>query len=117
MKRLLLFLLVLVVSVNSCRQPEIGKEQNLLKQPTEITVSAAASLQDAFREIGAIYEQKYKIKVNFNFASSGALQKQIEQGAPADVFASAGQAQMNALAEKNLIESESRKDFIRHYRK
>ncbi len=70
---------------------------------TEITVSAAASLQDAFREIGALYEKQTGVKVNLNFAASGALQQQIEHGAPVDVFASAGQSQMNVLRDKQLL--------------
>jgi molybdate transport system substrate-binding protein len=89
-------------------------QTNSLKKSLEITVSAAASLQNAFREIAKIYEQQTNVKINFNFASSGALQKQIEQGAPADVFASAGRQQMDALADKNLIALETRQDFARN---
>lgn len=74
---------------------------------TTLTVSAAASLQGAFQEIA----QARGLKVNFNFAGSGALQKQIEQGAPADVFASAGTVQMDALQGKSLIDVLSRRDF------
>lgn len=81
---------------------------------TEITVSAAASLQDAFREIGALYERQTGVKINFNFAASGALQQQIEQGAPVDVFASAGQQQLDKLQEKDLIVPETRRDFVKN---
>ena len=49
--------------------------------------------------------------VRFNFGASGALQKQLENGAPADIFASAGVKQMDELAEKGLIDQESRRDF------
>src|SRR5262245_61023975 len=77
----------------------------------EITVSAAASLKDAFREIGNKYEARTGARVNFNFGASGALQKQIESGAPADVFASAGRPQMAALAAKGLIIPETQHDF------
>ena len=54
----------------------------------EITVSAAASLKEAFGEIAAQYQQKYPdAKINLNTAASGVLLQQIAQGAPADVFA------------------------------
>jgi molybdate transport system substrate-binding protein len=79
-----------------------------------ITVSAAASLQAAFREIGQQYEARTNTRINFNFGASGALQKQIEAGAPVDVFASAGQAQMEALASQALILPESQRDFARN---
>jgi len=79
-----------------------------------LTVSAAVSLKDAFTEIGVLYKTKTGKTVNFNFGSSGALQKQIETGAPVDVFASAGEKQMDELAAKNLIEADSRKDFARN---
>ncbi len=80
----------------------------------EITVSAAASLQDAFREIGKQYEARTGARINFNFGASGALQRQIESGAPVDVFASAGRPQMEALAAQNLLAPESRRDFARN---
>jgi molybdate transport system substrate-binding protein len=76
-----------------------------------LTVSAAVSLKDAFTEIGELYKSKTGRSVNFNFSASGVLQKQIEIGAPVDVFASAGEKQMDELAAKNLIDAESRKDF------
>ncbi len=103
---------VLAFSLAACNQA--GKTAAPQAKTTEITVSAAASLQDAFREIGEIYQKQTGVKVNFNFASSGVLQKQIEQGAPADVFASAGQEQMEALAERNLIAKETRQNFVRN---
>lgn len=79
-----------------------------------LTVSAAVSLRDAFNEIGAIYKAKSGGDVAFNFGASGALQKQIETGAPVDIFASAGEKQMDDLAAKNGIENESRRDFARN---
>ena len=79
-----------------------------------LTVSAAVSLKDTFNEIGALYQAKTGRTVNYNFGSSGALQKQIETGAPVDVFASAGARQMDELAAKNLIETETRRDFARN---
>ncbi len=85
-----------------------------LQAPSEITVAAAISLKDVFREIGQIYELRTGTKVNFNSSASGILQKQIEGGAPVDVFASAGEKQMNKLEAKGLIVQESRRDFGRN---
>ena len=81
------------------------------QQKKEITVSAAASLRDAFVELGAVYEKQTGVKPNFNFAASGVLQQQIETGAPVDVFASAGQQQMDAVQKKGLLLDETRQDF------
>ena len=78
-----------------------------------ITVSAAASLQDALDEITPQFIQAYPdIVVDYNFASSGALQRQIEQRAPADMFFSAAAPQMQALSDKNLVLSDSRQDIV-----
>jgi molybdate transport system substrate-binding protein len=80
----------------------------------EILVSAAISLKNAFEEIGSIYEKQSGIRVRFNLGASGLLQKQIETGAPVDVFASAGEKQMDELQAKGLIVSETRRDFARN---
>jgi molybdate transport system substrate-binding protein len=77
----------------------------------EILVSAAISLKNAFKEIGLIYEKQTGIRVRFNLGASGLLQKQIETGAPVDVFASAGEKQMDELQAKGLIVSETRNNF------
>ncbi|GDX40266.1 molybdate ABC transporter substrate-binding protein [Armatimonadota bacterium] len=78
----------------------------------EILVSAAASLSNAFNEIGHAYTKQHpQTVVRFNFASSGALQQQIEQGAPVDVFASASPREMDALQKKGRIEANTRADF------
>ena len=67
----------------------------------EITVFAASSLTDAFKEAGARFQdQNPKTKVSFNFAASSALATQINEGAPADVFASADTAQMKVVTDK-----------------
>jgi len=81
----------------------------------EIIVSAAASLTNAFTEIGREYEKVNPgQKVNFNFASSGALLQQIARGAPVDVFASADQETMDRAAKQNLIVRTSRHDIVRN---
>lgn len=61
-------------------------------QPVELTVSVAASLKDAMEEVKTVYAQENpKVTITYNFGGSGALQQQIEQGAPADMFISAAQ--------------------------
>ena len=78
----------------------------------KITVSAAASLTDAFKELGPKFEaSKPGVSVRFNFAASGVLLQQIAQGAPVDVFASADQETMNRGAEQKLIDAATRRDF------
>ena len=78
-----------------------------------ILVSAAASLQDALEEIKPLFEEANPgIRVNYNFGSSGALQQQIQQGAPADVFFSAGIPQMDALEQDNLLLEGSRQNLL-----
>jgi molybdate transport system substrate-binding protein len=79
----------------------------------ELTVSAAASLTNAFPEIGKSFEQQHPgVKVIYNFAASGPLLQQIAQGAPVDVFASADQKTMDQAQEKGLIVPDSRKNFV-----
>ena len=60
-----------------------------------------------------MYEEKHKgVTLTFSFAGSGALQTQIEEGAPADIFISAAQKQMKALKEKNLMKDDSICDLL-----
>jgi len=98
----------------ACRRAEPSGSGGNSQAAREITVSAAASLKDAFGEIGKQFESRTGSKVNFNFGASGALQKQIESGAPVDVFASAGRPQMDALASQGLIELGTQRDFARN---
>jgi len=69
----------------------------------ELTVAAAADLQFAFTDIGALFEQECGCKVTFIFGSSGNLAAQIESGLPVDLFASADIAYVDGLREKGLI--------------
>ena len=74
------------------------------KPSGELTVFGAASLTDAFTEIGADFETRYKdTTVTFNFNSSSTLETQIEQGAPADVFASADTANTDKLIAAGVV--------------
>lgn len=74
-----------------------------------LTVFAASSLTDAFKALGAAYEQAHPgAKVEFNFAGSQELRAQLEQGARADVFAAADVATMDALQKSNFIQNAPR---------
>lgn len=77
----------------------------------QILVAAAASLKEAFDQIGSMYKQKTGVKVTFTFGASGELEKQIEAGAPVDVFASAGEKEMQMLQAKNLVEPQTAANF------
>lgn len=82
-------------------------------QPVTLTVFAAASLTDAFTEIGAAFETKNpNVEVVFNFDGSQTLRTQLEQGAAADVFASANQKEMNNAVAAGLIDSEAPQTFL-----
>ena len=77
-----------------------------------LTVSAAASLTNAFQAIGQAFEKAHPgAKLTFNFAASGPLLAQIQQGAPVDVFASADQETMNRAATAKLLADGTRADF------
>jgi molybdate transport system substrate-binding protein len=78
----------------------------------EIVVSAAASLTDAVREIAKAYESKTRHKVTLNFGSSAALARQIEEGAPADIFFSADLKTMGDLEKKGRLEPGSRRNLL-----
>ncbi|MFD2331270.1 molybdate ABC transporter substrate-binding protein [Cohnella sp. GCM10020058] len=76
-------------------------------EAVELTVSAAASLTDALGELKALYETAHpEVTLSFNFGASGALQQQIEQGAPADLFLSASSKNMQALVDKGLVQEQ-----------
>jgi molybdate transport system substrate-binding protein len=78
----------------------------------ELTVHAAASLSDAMKEIGAAYEKESGDKVQFNFGASSMLARQIEEGAPADLFFSADEAKMDGLEKKGLLLKETRRSLL-----
>ena len=77
-------------------------------QAAELQVYAAASLTDALTEIGKNYEEVSGDKVFFNFAASNLLARQIQEGAPADLFISADEEKMDGLEKKKWIVPETR---------
>jgi molybdate transport system substrate-binding protein len=109
MSRLRIILIVLLIAIGLHL---FASESVIAADRQEITVSAAISLKNAFEDIGKLYEAKYKgVKVTFNFGASGDLVRQIEGGAPVDVFASAAQKDMDEAEKKGLTLSDSRVNF------
>ena len=77
-------------------------------EKVELTILAAASLTDVCDELKAQFEkQNPSVKISISYGGSGALQTQIEEGAPADVFMSAAMKQMTALDDEGLMDSDS----------
>jgi molybdate transport system substrate-binding protein len=109
-----LVLILLLLALCGCHAGAPTSSTGGTRDTDNLTVSAAVSLKDAFSEIGNLYKARTGKTVNFNFGASGALQRQIETGAPVDVFASAGAQQMEALAGRGLIDETSRRDFARN---
>lgn len=112
---LLMFSFFLILSLVGCSAGNTTQSSTNATQakPTEIMVSAAASLQNSLTELQKDYaKKKPEVKLTISFASSGTLQQQIEQGAPADLFLSAGKSQMDALEQKNLLVKDSRIDLL-----
>lgn len=96
---IIMFLFILLAGCST-------NEQNVkASKKVEITVSAAASLQDSLNEIKGLYEKQHSnIKINYNFGASGTLAQQISQGAPVDIFFSAAEDKFDQLVQKGIIE-------------
>ncbi len=125
-------LLALLTLVSACAAPAVQPEETAAPiaagaptqapastpepaeaEPVEIYVSAAASLTDVMQAIAERYKAVApNVKVTLTFGSSGALQTQIEEGAPADLFVSAAQKQMDALDAGDLIASDTRRNLL-----
>jgi molybdate transport system substrate-binding protein len=86
----------------------LALSQPAAAQDKSITVFAAASMTNIVRDLNAILERNTGIKATGSYASSAALARQIEQGAPADIFISADIPWMNYLQERNLIRKKTR---------
>ena len=81
----------------------------------ELTVSAAISMKEAVEEIGRLFASTHAgVKLRYNLGASGDLQKQIEAGAPVDVFVSAASRQMDELEAKRSIVPATRRAFARN---
>lgn len=101
-----LFILIITLLLSGCSTEQTDKPSS---RTVELTVSAAASLTDALHTIQQAFEADPRfdtIKLSFNLGASGALQQQIEQGAPADLFLSAAPKNMQALVDQQLIDAD-----------
>ncbi|QNG61687.1 molybdate ABC transporter substrate-binding protein [Bacillus sp. PAMC26568] len=111
---LLFFLMILLLAVMSGCSTNVqsekseAQEQESSDKKVELTVSAASSLQDALKDIKSSFEKKHpNVIINYNFGASGALQQQISQGAPVDVFFSADEDKFQKLVEDGLIDKKN----------
>ncbi|HEO8420157.1 molybdate ABC transporter substrate-binding protein [Niallia sp. FSL W8-0635] len=107
---LLLSLFLLASCSNSGELASSSKKESI-----SLTVSAAASMQDSLGTIKKKFEEDYPdITLTFNFGSSGALQQQIAQGAPVDLFFSAAQDKLNLLIEDGFIKESDHIDLVKN---
>lgn len=115
MKKMKLRKVIGLLSLSICLSIGLLGCNNGEKETIELSISAAASLKEAMAKI----EEEYK-KINenitlvVNYGSSGSLQRQIEEGAPCDVFISAGQKQMKVLDESGLLLEGTYNDLLRN---
>jgi molybdate transport system substrate-binding protein len=110
MKRFWIVILLIAVLLSACGA---SKSKTTTPEPKTLTVFAAASLTDAFDEIGKNFEAAHPgVTVQFNFAGSQTLRTQIEQGAQVDVFASANTKEMDTLVSGNFVITDTAKIFL-----
>jgi molybdate transport system substrate-binding protein len=86
-----------------------------IAQPAPLTVFAAASLKNALDDVDTAFDAQSHVPVRASYAASSALARQIEQGAPADVFVSADSDWMDYAANKHLIVAASRRDVLTNH--
>ena len=102
-------ILCMTMGVVACSK----SNDNTNKETVTLNISAAASLQEAMVELETKFKEiEPNVKLEINLGASGALQQQIEEGAPCDVFISAGEKQMTALADKDLLLEDTNKTLI-----
>jgi molybdate transport system substrate-binding protein len=92
------FFLTLVCAITACKD-----QSPTTNRPPELTVAAASDLTPAFEQLGREFESSHKTKVVFVFGSTGLLTRQIENGAPMDLFAAANVSFIDQLEQKGLI--------------
>ncbi|MBP2651871.1 MAG: molybdenum transporter, periplasmic molybdate-binding protein [Firmicutes bacterium] len=112
MKKWILLAITLVIGIvlTGCGG---NSQPNQSEAKVELNVSAAVSMKDALAEIQKNYQAKNpNVTLVYNLGASGTLEKQIEEGAPADIFISAATKQMDDLDAKNLIDKATRKNLL-----
>ncbi|WP_042354564.1 molybdate ABC transporter substrate-binding protein [Bacillus rubiinfantis] len=111
-KQSLLFLLLLLI-ISGCSTTDSPQTHKSDEEMVELTISAAASLQDALSDIKAAFEKDYPhVSINYNFGGSGALQQQIAHGAPVDLFISASKENFNQLIQDGIIKRTQSVDLV-----
>ena len=100
----------MALALASCQPPTPTNQQ---AAPQELVVAAAANLTDAFAEIGPRFTSKTGIRVVFSFGATAELAKQIENGAPFDVFAAADTEHVDALDRAGLLTPGTRAIYAR----
>ena len=109
----IIFLMIGCSSKNSASNTPVAVPSKSEKIPVTLTISAASSLREVMGEIKKRYvEEEPTVTINFNFGSSGSLQKQIEQGAPADIFMSAATKQMEILSQESLLLEDTKVNLL-----
>jgi molybdate transport system substrate-binding protein len=117
-KHFINFILILTLGTLSCRLASPASNAPMPVPATEtptrtLTVFAATSLTDAFTEIGAAFDTVHPgVTTTFSFAGSQALRTQIEEGAPADVFASASEKEIDTLVKESFVTKDVPKIFL-----
>lgn len=118
MKRLFILffsIMLLLIAMSGCSKNDHAKKQKqtVSEKKVELTISAAASLQDALNDIKVNFEKEHhNVKINYNFGASGALQQQISQGAPVDLFFSSAEDKFDKLVQDGLIEKTKGTDLV-----
>jgi molybdate transport system substrate-binding protein len=113
-KRIFSFLTWIVVTIilivgASCQL----QSPQTIQANSNLLISAAASLKEALEEVKPLYQQTtLNVKITYNFGASGALQQQIENGAPVDIFVSAAKKQMDVLESRNLLVKATRRNLL-----
>jgi len=97
MKKYSMFIFICILFAAGCSSDD-GSE-------TELTISAAASMTESLTELREMFEEEYPdIHVSYNYGGSGSLRKQIEQGAPVDIFLSASSIDYEKLADQDSVD-------------
>ena len=107
-----MLLFVGLLCISGCANTEKPSQQ-AERQKIELNVFAALGLKDALLDIQKEYEAKHpNVKIVYNLAATGVLQKQIGQGAPADVFITAAAKNMDDMVNQKLVNANTRRDIV-----